>query len=156
MADDSGYAPFAASTGTFNGLVSTSSDFRAGSANYFYWNSRSQISSPADGDILLQNIAATGFGRLQFGGTTSSFPALKRSTTLLQVRLADDSDFAPIAAAVVAHKVYTVATLPAAASNEGAIAYVNDANASTRLATVAGGGSTKVMVFSDGANWLIL
>jgi hypothetical protein len=61
-----------------------------------------------------------------------------------------------MAAAVVAHKAYTVATLPAAASNEGAIAYVSDANASTRLATVAGGGSTKVMVFSDGANWLIL
>ena len=30
---------------------------------------------------------------LQFGGTTSSFPALKRSTTSLQVRLADDSAY---------------------------------------------------------------
>ena len=29
----------------------------------------------------------------QFGGTTSSFPALKRSTTTLQVRLADDSNY---------------------------------------------------------------
>jgi hypothetical protein len=32
---------------------------------------------------------------LCFGGTTSSFPALKRDTTTLQVRLADDSAFAP-------------------------------------------------------------
>jgi hypothetical protein len=104
----------------------------------------------------LADNAETSFGRLQFGGTSASFPAIKRSSTALQVRLADDSDFAPMAAAVVAHKAYTVATLPAAASNEGAIAYVSDANASTRLATVAGGGSTKVMVFSDGANWLIL
>ena len=31
--------------------------------------------------------------RLQIGGTTSSFPALKRSTTSLQVRLADDSNY---------------------------------------------------------------
>lgn len=41
--------------------------------------------------VLLQNDAGNDFNRLQFGGTTSSFPALKRSTTTLQVRLADDS-----------------------------------------------------------------
>jgi hypothetical protein len=35
--------------------------------------------------------------RVMFGGTTSSFPALKRSSTTLQVRLADDSAFAPLA-----------------------------------------------------------
>jgi len=33
---------------------------------------------------------------VQFGGTSSSFPALKRSATILQARLADDSDFAPL------------------------------------------------------------
>lgn len=33
---------------------------------------------------------------MQFLGTTSAFPALKRSSTVLQVRLADDSAFAPI------------------------------------------------------------
>lgn len=37
----------------------------------------------------------------QFGGTSSSFPALKRSSTTLQVRLADDSDFAPFTAAAI-------------------------------------------------------
>jgi hypothetical protein len=35
-------------------------------------------------------------GRVMFGGTTSAFPALKRSSTALQVRLADDSAFAPL------------------------------------------------------------
>jgi len=35
---------------------------------------------------------------LSFGGTTGSFPALKRSTTVLQVRLADDSGFTTIQA----------------------------------------------------------
>jgi len=32
--------------------------------------------------------------RVNIGGDTSSFPSLKRSTTILQARLADDSDFA--------------------------------------------------------------
>jgi hypothetical protein len=34
--------------------------------------------------------------RVMFGGTTNLFPALKRSSTTLQVRLADDSAFAPL------------------------------------------------------------
>ena len=59
---------------------------------------RSKIFSPADGKILLQDDAETGFTSLQFGGTTSSFPALKRSGTTLEARLADDSAFAPFSA----------------------------------------------------------
>jgi hypothetical protein len=38
-------------------------------------------------------------GLLLFQGTTTSFPALKRSSTTLQVRLADDTAFAPLEAA---------------------------------------------------------
>lgn len=52
----------------------------------------------ADGVLELTNAAVTDFGRIQFGGTTSSFPALKRSGTTLAVRLADDSADAPITA----------------------------------------------------------
>ncbi len=44
----------------------------------------------------------------------------------------------------------------AATAGAGAVAYVSDANATTRLAIVAAGGSNKVMVYSDGTNWLIL
>ena len=44
---------------------------------------------------------------IQFGGITSSFPALKRSSTTLQARLADDSDFAPIQGKVTTHSNYT-------------------------------------------------
>jgi hypothetical protein len=40
-----------------------------------------------------ERLRLRGDGLLQFQGTTSSFPALKRSTTTLQVRLADDSAF---------------------------------------------------------------
>lgn len=52
--------------------------------------------------------------------------------------------------------VYTVATLPgAAALGAGARAFVIDSSVSTFGTTVAGGGSTKVPVYSDGTNWKV-
>lgn len=52
--------------------------------------------------------------------------------------------------------VYTVATLPAAATAiRGARAMVTDANAATFNSTVAGGGANIVPVFCDGTNWKI-
>lgn len=49
------------------------------------------IGGPAITTVLLPSGA-----RLQFGGTTAAFPALKRTAATLQVRLADDSGFAPV------------------------------------------------------------
>jgi hypothetical protein len=46
-------------------------------------------------------------GRLMFGGTTPSFPALKRSTTTLQARLADDSAFAPLQGKLTTDAAFT-------------------------------------------------
>ena len=63
------------------------------SGGYFGVRNRSVFLSPSDGVMTLSNYAFSDFSRLQFGGTTSSFPSLKRSTTRLQVRLADDTDF---------------------------------------------------------------
>jgi hypothetical protein len=57
--------------------------------------------SDADGRLRISNNAQNGFDRLQFGGTTSSFPALKRDSTTLQVRLADDTAFAPFTAGLI-------------------------------------------------------
>lgn len=62
------------------------------------WASRSFLASPTDGRITLTNNATADFGLLQFGGTSSSFPALKRSGAGLQVRLADDSDYSSLEA----------------------------------------------------------
>lgn len=57
---------------------------------------------------------------------------------------------------VVTLASFTVATLPSAStSGAGAMAYVTDSNATTYRATVAGGGSDKVTVTSDGSNWII-
>jgi len=46
-------------------------------------------------------------GFVSIGGTTSSFPALKRSSTTLQARLADDSAFAPVQGKLTTDTAYT-------------------------------------------------
>lgn len=57
---------------------------------------------------------------------------------------------------VVKSTVYTVATLPSAATvGVGAKAFVSDANATTFASVVAGGGANGVPVYSDGAAWRI-
>lgn len=75
------------------GVVTSASSFITGGTTNFLWSGRSSMSSPSDGVILLTNAAVTDFGRLQFGGTTSSFPAWKRNAAGLDCRLADDSGY---------------------------------------------------------------
>ena len=79
---------------TTGGTLTGASQISTGAGGYIQWVNRCAMSSPADGQLILQNWAGTDFGRLCFGGTTSSFPAIKRSSTDLQVRLADDSGYA--------------------------------------------------------------
>lgn len=75
------------------GLLKSNNYETSNVAGYIAWNGRSNIDTSADGVIRISNYAQTDFNRLQFGGTTSSFPALKRSSAILQGRLADDSDY---------------------------------------------------------------
>lgn len=72
------------------------SNFAFLQANSYYLGNGTFLASTTNGNIVLRDAAATTFGLLQFGGTTSSFPELKRSTTVVQARLADDSAFAPL------------------------------------------------------------
>lgn len=90
-------------TGT-TGVLSNFSSINTTSVGYFNFGTgtRSRMSSPADGSILFQNNALTGFDYLMFGGTTSSFPSLKRSGTGLEVRLADNSAYAPLTCSTLA------------------------------------------------------
>lgn len=55
---------------------------------------RGYMAAASDGVWTLYDNAGTSFSRLQFGGTTNAFPAIKRTSAALQVRLADDSNFA--------------------------------------------------------------
>jgi hypothetical protein len=57
---------------------------------------RSFITSPSDGIVTLYDSGATSFNRLQFGGTTNAFPAIKRNSAAIDFRLADDSGYADV------------------------------------------------------------
>ncbi len=63
-------------------------------ANLYSFPAGSRFAGATNGIITLYNGGFSDFDRLQFGGTSSSFPALKRSSATLQCRLADDSDYA--------------------------------------------------------------
>lgn len=95
--------------------LTASSQLYAGSAGYLGITTRFWFTGSADGLACITNQAGNDFGRIQFGGTTSSYPALKRSTTDLHVRLADDSAYSFIRA-----KLYLeTAAAPASASDTG-------------------------------------
>lgn len=83
---------------------------------------KSQMSSPADGRILFTKNDGTGADfRLQIGGTTSSFPSLKNSSPFLDIRLADDSDFAGVRAENLRVQIGSAAT-PSLQFNDEALA----------------------------------
>jgi hypothetical protein len=69
-----------------------------GATNQLSFTTRSNLYSPADGQIALRDTAGTSFNRLQFGGITNAFPSIKRNATALNFRLADDTADAPITA----------------------------------------------------------
>ncbi len=64
--------------------------------------------SGSSNNALLQDASGSNFaGVFQFGGTTSSFPAIKRSSTTLQARLADDTGFASVQGKLTTETAYT-------------------------------------------------
>lgn len=85
----------------FNRTVSNTFVIDPASTGYLWFSGRSLIKSAADGDLTLLNTAETSFGRVNFGGTTASFPALKRNAVALDVKLADDSAYADLTGANV-------------------------------------------------------
>lgn len=117
------------------------------------------MTSPSDGIIRLTNDTQTDFNRLQFGGTTSSFPSIQRSGTGIVVRLADDSANTTFTASdvistgVVRLQGYTVATLPAGVA--GNLCYVTDALTPTYGSTVVGGGAVVTKVWYNGTNYIV-
>lgn len=116
------------------------------------------IKGNGTGILVITNSAENDINRLNFGGSNSAFPALKRVTTGLVARLADDSANTTftasnlISTSTVRLQGYTVATLPA--GTIGDIAYVTDALAPSFLVTVTGGGAIVTTVFYNGTNWV--
>ena len=164
-----GNGDFAGRTITASGTVSASlfsgGTVVAGSGSSIGWSGRSQLQSTADGNILLQNNAGTDFGLLRLGGTSASFPAIKRSGTTLQVRLADDSALAPLSASVLeagtstddgsGAKVQSAGDVSLLASTATTVGsgrqikfYRSDGFAPARIEQIHNGGSSGSLVFS--------
>lgn len=66
-----------------------------------------------NGNVRFHNAVDNNFGLMIFGTATSSFPALKRSSTTLQARLADDSAFASVQGKLTTDTNYTAGTFTA-------------------------------------------
>jgi hypothetical protein len=75
-----------------------SSSLIAEPTGQYIFDTSTRLMAPSDGLLRLSNSAQTDFSRLQLGGTTALFPAIKRNLTALNFRLADDSADAPITA----------------------------------------------------------
>lgn len=146
--------------GIFNSYVSASNIIPAstGLIQFGGGGGRSVIISTANGNLSVQNNAQNDFGLFIYGLATSSFPALKRSTTGLIARLADDSADTWFQGKSMITSALTVATLPGSPV-AGERAFVTDSNAASFTlgigAVVAAGGSTAVPVVYDGAAWRI-
>ena len=87
------------SSSTFSGTVIASSLVLRTSGFLDFGGGTSRLSAgSADGNMKITNSGGTDFGMMQYGGTSSSYPAIKRSGTKIQIRLADDSNFGTVEA----------------------------------------------------------
>ena len=81
-------------------IVCTSGVFAPSGGNGVKWGNNVYAISSSNGILKISDNSDADFNRLQFGGTSSAYPSLKRSSTTLQARLADDSGYAPIDASL--------------------------------------------------------
>lgn len=125
------------------------------------WNN---ASTPSGGNIDTYMVRGPAAGKIIFavgttpmlllGGSTSSFPALKRNSAVMEVKLADDSAFTGLSAFYVLHNGVTFSNRPGSPV-AGMVIYVTDSNTATWGATVAGGGANKVLAWYNGTNWTV-
>jgi hypothetical protein len=121
--------------------ITAGSSVNCGSGDGFVITSRAIIRSFSNGTIQISNAASNDFSRLQFGGTTSSFPALKRNAAALETKLADDSAYAPHAMQYL--DVTDGVTAPGAATGRARI-YVDTADGDLKV--VFADGTVKTIV----------
>lgn len=124
----------------------------AGAAGAFIFNGSTTIKSPSNGTLTLYNSTQTDFARLQFGGMTNSFPALKRNSTDVQVRLADDSGYGGLVAGYISgvnglrlggSAVLSISsTAPSIASGFGTSPLVSTSNGTASFNITIGSGGT--------------
>jgi len=99
----------------FVNLSTSAGDITVSSGSQFVASGSTKLYSPSNGVWVMWNAAQNDFSRLQFGGSSASYPALKRSTTILQARLADDSADTQLQAS----RFISAQTTPAASTDAG-------------------------------------
>lgn len=143
-----GNSPLTVSGGTVNtpGLLSVG-NLQVASTSYLYWLASTTFRNRSDGVLTLSNFAENGFGRLQLGGTTSSFPALKQNGANLESKLADDSAYTGHVAVKFCYSGTTVCDFAGSGSPEGAVT----ASVGSTYRRTDGGANTSFYVKESGA-----
>lgn len=137
-----GYLPLTGGTltGTLtaaDGGTWASGGLTVAAASFVAWSGRSQMLSGADGTVTLLNAAGTGFTRLGFGGTTSSFPSFARSNANVQLGLADGSNWTNL-------QLGSLALRPDTALTAGGATNMSVAFSSSSVAIFAGSGAPTI------------
>lgn len=82
--------------GFFAAGLTISGNFVIPAASKYYFTGRANIGSSSTTSLAFYDSTEADAPIVQWGGTTSSFPGLDRSGTVLRARLADKSNFAPL------------------------------------------------------------
>jgi nitrogen fixation protein len=73
------------------GQIQVSTDVRLGATGVLYWAGRAWMQSTGTGSIKLSDSTDSTFDRLQFGGTSASYPSIKRASNNLEIKNANDT-----------------------------------------------------------------
>lgn len=138
-------------TGTLGGITTLTA------TTHVWGGAGSQITEASNGTLTLKDAAGTAFTGLQWGGTSSLFPMLKRSGTQLQVRLADDSNYASFNASYLTFGGASFMTAPSdgviTMANIGYTSFtrLNFGGTTTSFAAFATSGTAISTVRADGS-----
>lgn len=104
-------------------LTVTGGIVRVATASGFQLGGNATIFTPSTGVVTIYNSSLSGFSRLQLGGTSSSFPAIKVNGAALNFRLADDSADISVTASTA---TFSAVASDAAATDNSACFRVSD------------------------------
>jgi len=100
--------PTFATAVTFGSDINGQRDVYCGAGRHFRYPNNSAFTSAGAGIVVFEDLGVSNATpRFQLGGTSASFPALKRSTTSLQAVLANDSGFTNIQGKLTTDTDYT-------------------------------------------------
>jgi hypothetical protein len=134
-----------AGSATFNGAVSSPTFRHVNSAGEFPW----MLYSPGtDINYYIRDLVNS---RMQM----TFSPGASASAALTQIHSQLTVEGAATLSGIAKLGDFTVGTLPSAVANAGYECNVTDSSVTTFGSTVAGGGSSRVKLYSNGTNWTV-